>query len=165
MIRYSDIVRSIKSMSKNDLISYLRKNNIISVEGSTRIVFFLDHFIIKIASRYSEHHNRQEYQHYLDYKTERSPVPVVYTRLYKTLDGYSILIQERLLRVLELVLDNTDEQKCEKLYTGVENLDTREDYIMLSEKYNIPIEAFNDGAQAGYNKQNKFVFFDYSRVW
>lgn len=162
MIHYSDIVRSIKSMTLEQLIIFLKENSITCVSGSTRDAYFFDTFVVKVHNGYFTNHNQQEYQYYTEYHTKQSPVPVVYTRLYKTTDNHDILIQERLFKIVDLVLNWQERAKCKELYTDVNgDIDQRE----IAESHGIPFKAFLDGAQAGYNKQNKFVFFDYSRVW
>lgn len=164
MTRYSDIVRTIKSNTLEKLVGYLITQSIGQLEGTTRIAYFFDGFVVKVNSDEDSDHNAAEYKHYCEYVTKQSQVPVVYTRLYKTTDNHTVLIQERLMHILEFVMKWKYREYAGTLYDKIGTHDGRSDDKHVAKTFNIPLDAFVDGAQCGYNKRKKLVFFDYSRT-
>lgn len=164
MTRYSDIVRAIKSNTLEKLVSYLITQSIGQLEGSTRIAYFFDGFVVKVNSNEQDDQNEGEYKYYCDYVTKQSQIPIVYTRCYKTTDNHTVLIQERLMHILEFVMKWEYREYAGTLYNKIGTHGGRSDDRHVAKTFNIPLDAFVDGAQCGFNKRNKLVFFDYSRV-
>lgn len=161
-MRYSELVQAIRDNTLEDLIVLLSITALAKLSGSTRDAYLFDTHVVKIARHGCEHHNLLEYNFYCHSKAGMLNVPIVFTRCYNTTDGHVVLIQERLLRVFELVLyERTLGRNMYQHIADRAEQDRIEKELLLA---GVPYRAFGDGLQAGYNRQNRVVFFDISRM-
>lgn len=159
-MRYSELVQAIRNNTLQDLVIILNEKSICMLEGSSRNAYMFDTHVVKI-NNWNTDVNAREYTSYSKFRTGKSNVPVVFTRKYITTDGNTVLIQERLLRVIQLVGYSAKETH---MYESVVNdgnaLKLRTLQLELV-RSGIPISAFWDGMQCGYNRFNRVCFYDY----
>ena len=155
-MRYSELVQAIKSNTLADLENLLAEKCIKLLSGSTRDAYMFDTHVVKV-NNYSQDENSKEYKNYCASKVGLLNIPIVQTRLYKTTDDKNVLIQERLLKMVDCYTYSPE------LYTSyLESQEIRdiEDQLLAS---GVHSDAFNDGAHMGYNKRNQVVLYDISR--
>lgn len=159
-MRYSELVQAIRNNTLENLIIILRDKSLCKLEGSSRDAYMFETHVVKVNSWTSDV-NAREYTSYCNFRSGISNVPVVFTRKYVTTDNQTVLIQERLLRVIQLV--GYSELQAH-MYDSVANDGSRETLRNLRMDLisaGIPVEAFWDGMQCGYNRFNRVCFYDY----